>query len=49
VKRLVLLATVAGALAGIAAPLVPATAKPDPICFYLPDLDGHVWGPYCVG
>ena len=47
IKRTCLLLASLAAVAALAAPAAQA-AKPEPVCFYVPDLDGHVWGPVCV-
>ena len=33
----------------LVATAAPAMAKPDPICTYVPDLEGNLYGPVCVG
>ena len=45
--RFALVLTVVAAFSAVLAPT--AGAKPDPICTYVPDLDGHLYGPVCVG
>jgi hypothetical protein len=45
--RLALILTVIAAVSATFAPA--ASAKPDPICTYVPDLDGHLYGPVCIG
>ena len=46
IKRTSLLLAALAAVAALAAPAVAAPPTPQ-ICTYVPDLDGHVWGPYC--
>ena len=48
IKRASLLFAALAAAAALAAPAAQAD-RPDPICTYVPDLDGHVWGPVCIG
>ena len=45
--RIALVPTVVAAFSATLAPV--ASAKPDPICTYVPDLDGHLYGPVCIG
>jgi hypothetical protein len=45
--RIALALTIVAALSAALAPA--ASAKPDPICTYVPDLDGHLYGPVCIG
>jgi ABC-type sugar transport system substrate-binding protein len=45
--RIALALTIVAAFAAALAPA--ASAKPDPICTYVPDLDGHLYGPVCIG
>ena len=48
IKRSALLFAAVAAAAALAVPATaPAESGPPTICYYVPDLDGHVWGPYC--
>ena len=54
IKRTSLLFAALLTVAALAAPAAQAgppdlPVKVGPICTYVPDLDGHVWGPVCIG
>jgi ABC-type sugar transport system substrate-binding protein len=47
IKRFALLLASAAAVAALAAPLAAAQPPTPQVCTYVPDLDGHLYGPYC--